>query len=89
MTKTKITLAAALFAVTSSAALAQGFDPSLANRYPAYANSGAAQPSNVLRTAPVALQNRNVALPNNGSTQTEINVDRADRASSPYAGGGY
>jgi hypothetical protein len=90
MTKTKIALAAALFAVTSSAALAQGFDPNMANRYPPYANPGVSQPSSALRSAPVALQHRNVALPNNGGwAQTEINVDRADRASSPYAGGGY
>jgi len=38
MTKTKITLAAVLFAITSSAAFADGsFDPDLANRYPSYA----------------------------------------------------
>ena len=38
MTKTKIALAAVLFAATSSAALAQGYyDPNLANRYPGYA----------------------------------------------------
>ena len=37
LTKTKIALAAALFAATSTVALAQGFDPNLANRYPAYA----------------------------------------------------
>ena len=37
MTKTKIALAAVLFAATSSAALAQGYyDPNLANRYPGY-----------------------------------------------------
>ena len=39
--KTKITLAAALVAVTSSVALAQpGFDPNLGNRYPAYDDPG-------------------------------------------------
>ena len=38
MTKTKIALAAVLFAATSSAAFAQGYyDPNLANRYPSYA----------------------------------------------------
>lgn len=37
MTKTKIALAAVLFAATSSAAFAQGdYDPNLANRYPSY-----------------------------------------------------
>ena len=40
MTKTKIALAAALFAASSSAAFAQGFDPNLANRYPGYAAPG-------------------------------------------------
>ena len=88
MTKTKIALAAALFALTSSAALAQGFDPNLANRYPALANQGVSQ--SAVRTAPVALQHRNVALPQNGgSAQVQFNLDRADRASSPYAGGGF
>ena len=39
MTKTKIALAAVLFAATSSSAFADGFyDPDLANRYPSYAN---------------------------------------------------
>ncbi len=39
--KTKITLAAAFVAVTSSVALAQpGFDPNLGNRYPAYDDPG-------------------------------------------------
>jgi len=40
MTKTKIALAAVLFAATSSAALAQGFDPDLSNRYQGYAQLG-------------------------------------------------
>jgi hypothetical protein len=37
MIKVKVTLAALLFAATSSAAFAQSFDPNLANRYPSYA----------------------------------------------------
>jgi hypothetical protein len=69
MTKTKIALAAALFAATSSAALAQGFDPDLSNRYPGYAApntygySGAGKlgainsaPAATLQFAPVSLQ---------------------------------
>jgi hypothetical protein len=41
LTRTKIALAAALLALTSTAAMAQGFfDPNLANRYPAYDNPG-------------------------------------------------
>lgn len=72
MTKTKIALAAILFAATSSAALAEdGFDPNLANRYPAYAAPGAM--SQAFQSAAVslqqhrkapALQQRNVSLPN-------------------------
>src|SRR4029077_581111 len=48
LTKTKIALATALFAATSTAVLAQGFDPNLANRYPAYA-SPVAQAAQVVR----------------------------------------
>jgi hypothetical protein len=99
MTKTKIALAAVLFAATSSAALAEdGFDPNLANRYPGYAASTAT--SQTFQTAAVslqqhrkapALQQRDVALPANSSVSTgqnEFDIDRFDRASSPYAGGG-
>ena len=100
LTKTKIVLATALLAATSSAALAQGFDPNLANRYPSYAEpvaptAQAKTPHASLQSAPVQLrQGRNVGLTNDqfgGYTgqSTEIDVDRADRASSPYAGGGY
>jgi hypothetical protein len=39
MTKIKIALTAVLFAVTSSAAFAQGQDPNPANRYPSYAEA--------------------------------------------------
>jgi len=89
LTKTKIALATALFAATSTAALAQGFDPNLANRYPAYA-SPVAQAS--LHSAPVRLQRRDVGLSNQSGIstgQSEFNVDRTDHASSPYAGGGF
>lgn len=98
LTKTKIALAATLFAATSSVALAQGFDPNMANRYPAYANPNASTqivaPRGTLRSAPVRLhQGRNVGLTNptaidNGQTW-EFNADRNDHASSPYAGGGF
>ena len=44
LTKTKIALGAALFAATSSIALAQGFDPNMANRYPGYADPIASAP---------------------------------------------
>jgi len=61
MTKTKIAIAAALFAATSSAALAQGFDPDLANRYSGYAapntyGYSTAGKLGSLQSAPVRLQ---------------------------------
>ena len=44
-TKTKTAIVAGLLAVTSTAALAQNFDPDPANRYPSYASpAGAAAP---------------------------------------------
>ena len=55
LTKTKIALGATLFGATSSVAMAQGFDPNMANRYPAFA--GAVQ---TFQSAPVRLrENRN------------------------------
>ena len=92
LTKTKIALAAMIFAATSSVALAEGYDPDLANRYPAYANPTAAHAT--FQSAPVRLQSRNVALPTGriGSPAPQsdpFEIDRSDRASSPYAGGGF
>lgn len=118
MTKTKIALAAVLFAATSSAALAQGFDPNMANRYPnmaspntygyvggslgkmAQAPAHASSHRAPLNTAPVRLQQRDVASPQSDVAfpttsegyfdgASEFNIDRADHASSPYAGGGF
>ena len=89
----KIALITALVIGTSSVAMAEdGFDPNLANRYPAYAGPIAA-PSATFQSAPVRLlQGRNVALTTGqmGSGQASpFEIDRNDRASSPYAGGGY
>jgi hypothetical protein len=108
LTKTKIALAATLFAATSSVAMAQGFDPNLANRYPQFANpqangyvTGANSPGKMQQAPNATFQSAQVQLRqgrNAGVTSepgssyrgsTEIDVDRADRASSPYAGGGY
>ena len=94
LTKTKIALAAMMFAATSSVALAEGFDPDLANRYPVYANPVAAASHGTFQSAPVRLQSRNVALPTGriGSPAPQsdpFEIDRSDRASSPYAGGGF
>jgi hypothetical protein len=97
-TKTKLALAAALFIGTTSFAAADGYDPNLANRYPAYANPVAAAPqvsahqNRTLRSAPVGLyQGRDVRLNSQRSfstSQDPISVDAHDHASSPYAGGG-
>jgi hypothetical protein len=119
MTKTKIAFAAVLFAATSSAAFAQGFDPDLSNRYQGYAAPGVygysisgklgaleSAPSATIRSAPVSLkkhgnanlqsapvrlQQGEVAVPSTGEGyydgDREFNIDRFDRASSPYAGG--
>jgi hypothetical protein len=95
LTKTRIALAAMIVAATSSVALAQEFDPNLANRYPAYADPVAAAPRGTFQSAPVRmLQGRNVALPTGrlGSPAAQpspFEIDRSDRASSPYAGGGF
>jgi hypothetical protein len=98
-TKTMLTLAAAIVVGTTSFAAAQGYDPNLANRYPALANPVASAPhasvhqDRTLRSAPVGLyQGRNVRLNNQrsfGASQDPISVDAHDHASSPYAGGGF
>ena len=87
MTMTKIALIAALVAGTAGAAMAEdGFDPNLGNRYPAYAAAGTQ--TQAFRSAPVGLyQGRNVALPSRGTTIDGQST--FDRASSPYAGGGF
>jgi hypothetical protein len=109
LTKAKIALAATLFAATSSVAMAQGYDPNMANRYPHMANpqmygyvDGANSsarmqqaPNTTFQSAPVRLhQGRNAGVTNDQPSSSywspsEIDVDRADRASSPHAGGGY
>jgi hypothetical protein len=98
-TKTKLALAAAIVVGTTSFAAAQGYDPNLANRYPALAYPVASAPhasvhqDRTLRSAPVGLyQGRNVRLNNQrsfGASQDPISVDAHDHASSPYAGGGF
>jgi len=107
-TKSKAALAAALVLGSTSLALAQGFDPNLANRYPQLANphaygyvAGANAPTRMdqaphatFQSAPVQLrQSRDVGLTNDRGNYTgresEFDVDRNDRASSPYAGGGF
>ena len=69
-TKTKIALAAVLFAGTTTFAAAQGFDPNMANRYPAYAEPTVTAPQGkvaqhrTLQSAPVSLnQGRAIVQP--------------------------
>jgi len=121
-TKSKAALAVALVLGSTSLALAQGYDPNLANRYPNLATpqtygyvAGANAPTRMdqapnatfqsapvqlrhdrnetFQSAPVQLrQGRDVGLTNDRGNysgwESEFDVDRNDRASSPYAGGG-
>ena len=74
-TKTKIALAAVLVAATSSVAFATEF------------NRSAAVQRGMHQSVPVRpLRSRDVALPTRGQADS-IEIDRNDRASSPYAGG--
>jgi hypothetical protein len=128
-TKSKAALAVTLVLGSTTLALAQGFDPNLANRYPHLANPhaygyvagantptrmdqaphatfqsapvqlrhgrdvGSQAPNTTFWSAPVQLrQGRDVGLTNDRGNyagwESEFDVDRNDRASSPYAGGG-
>jgi hypothetical protein len=71
LTKTKVALATALVALTSSVAFARD----------------AALPT---RSAPAQMRTRDVALPtgNSNAQPSWFEIERGDRASSPYAGGG-
>jgi hypothetical protein len=89
-TKSKIAVASALVALTGSVALAQDLVPNLASRYPAYVNP--IGPQGAMRSAPVKLlQGRNARLTigQTAAQASDFEIDRADRASSPYAGGGF
>jgi hypothetical protein len=104
LTKTKIALAAVLLAGSATLATADGYDPNLANRYPAYADpiypaqSYAGRvvqaPHGALQSAPVRLQNGNRYSPATNPPVDEINendwyrTNAHDKASSPFAGGG-
>jgi hypothetical protein len=128
-TKTKTALAITLVLGSTSLALAQGFDPNLANRYPHLADpqmhgyvaganapvqmgqapsaafqsapvqlrrgrhAGSQAPNATFWSAPVQLrQGRDAGLSNgagNYTGQDWFDIDRNDRASSPYAGGGF
>jgi hypothetical protein len=97
MTKTKIALAAALFAASSSAAFAQ-FDPNLANRYPGYAApgaygyvAGANNPSRIQSAPGVTLQSASVSLQKHGKASLQsapVRLQQRDDAL-PGTGEGY
>jgi len=104
LTKTKIALAVALLAGSVTVAAADGYDPNLANRYPAYADPiypetsygrpVAPAPYGAFQSAPVRLQKGSTYLPATNPPVDEVNqndwynTDAHDKASSPYAGGG-
>ena len=94
LTKTKIALAAVLFAGTASVALAQDADPNLLNRYPSYNGahgvSDAAEvivPSGTFQSSPVGLrQDRAIGQVRQGRPQVQtFHYDSAPLIS----GGGY
>ena len=91
--KLKIAIISLMMLGTASAAMAEGYDPNLANRYPAYADPIGAAPHATFQSAPASLrQERHDTVTDQGGHydgQYEFNVDRSDHASSPYAGGGF
>jgi hypothetical protein len=100
LTKSKIALAAVLFAGSVTVAAAEGYDPNLANRYLAYADPiyhaspVARAPYGAFQSAPVRLQKGSTYLPATNPWVDEVNqndwfnTDAHDKASSPFAGGG-
>ncbi len=102
MTKTKIALAAVLFAATSSAAFAQGFDPDLSNRYQGYAAPGVygysatgrlgalnSAPASTLQSAPVSLQQARQCAPAVRAGAAAARRRAADHGGQGYSGQGY
>jgi hypothetical protein len=89
--KFKIAIISLMMLGTASAAMAEGYDPNLANRYPAYAAPVAAAQHAIFQSVPIRFQDRNAALTDgynhNYGDQPSI-IDVGDHASSPYAGGG-
>jgi hypothetical protein len=79
---TKTALAGAIILGTASIALATEQDPNLANRYAGFDGAAAVQ-TQVLRSAPVMLQTRNVALRGGQA----VVVKAHDRAGASHDGG--
>ena len=99
----KTTLATSIVLGSASLALAQGgYDPNPANRYPAYAEPGTfgyspnanvpvrmhPTPQATFQSAPARLHRGHDAARTGGQANWST-IDRNDRASSPYAGGGF
>ena len=79
----KTALTAALIIGSVSLASATEFDPNLQNRYPQ------ASATQVFEGRNVGLTTRNVALPQQTQTFGGTQATGFDRASNPYAGGGF
>jgi hypothetical protein len=94
LTKTKIALAAALFAGSATVAMAGGYDQNAAYRNRSYVDPyyrGPVAPYGAWQNAPVRLQDGRVYAPVTNPPVDEndwFDTDIHDKASSPYAGGG-
>jgi hypothetical protein len=89
--KLKVVIISLMMLGTASAAVAEGYDPNLANRHPAYAAPVAAAQHAMFQSTPVRFQDRNAALTDGYNHSYGVQpsiIDVGDRASSPYAGGG-
>jgi hypothetical protein len=90
LTKMNIALAAALVVATNSAALAQSSKPNPANRHSGYGD-WAGTPMEY-QTTPQQLRGRNASLPTRKTGGQGwfdwFELNRSDRASSPYGAGG-
>jgi hypothetical protein len=101
LTKTKVALAAVLFAGSATVAMAGGYDANVAYRYSPYADPSydvpyyrgpvARAPYGTWQDAPVRLQDGRVYAPITNPPVNEndwYDTDTHDKASSPFAGGG-
>jgi len=86
LTKMNIALAAALVVATSSATLAQSSKPNLANS--GYGDWTGTPMEYDRSPAPARFRTRDVSLPTRKTGgQDWFEINRSDRASSPYGGG--
>ena len=91
LTNMNIALAAALVVATSSAALAQSSKPNLANRYAGYGDWTGTPMEYDRSPARAPFRTRDVSLPTRKTGGQDsfdwFEINRSDRASSPYGGG--